>query len=207
VSGPPTSLVVLLVTRRSRFFSRLLALAALGLALFSASVASADDDDEPYMNAFAASGWTHSARGASVPIGYNIGFSFSEHLYTGMFFAATLGPSEGIGIDATGKPAHALDVGILVGTDFGYEQVIGDSAIVRGTLGLGGYFWSRQQKPDDVEDRIRANGFVVVPSVLIGGLAGPVLLGIETRGLLGTIPTDRWSYGALFVIGSRFEMK
>jgi hypothetical protein len=194
------------VTLRTAFFSVLFAIVAVSIA---APAAASDDDHEPFMSALAYGGWTHAARGASVPIGYTIGVSFGkeQHFYTGMVFGASLGPDENIGIDSQGNPSTALDAGILVGGELGYEQTIGDSALVRGTLGLGGYFWSRQAKPDDVEDRIHANGFVVVPSMLIGGLAGPVVIGLETRGILGTVPTELWSYGALLVVGGRFELK
>jgi hypothetical protein len=191
------------VSLRTALFSALFAIAALSVA----APATADDDGDPAMNAVSYGGWTHSARGASVPIGYALGVSFAKHAYVGMLFGASLGPSEGIGKDAQGKPTSALDVGILVGGDVGYEEVIDDKAIVRGTLGLGGYFWSRQAKPDDLDDRVHANGFVVIPSVLVGGLFGPVIVGVETRGVFGTLPTDRWSYGGLLVVGSHFELK
>ena len=159
------------------------------------------------MNVAAFSGWTHSARGASVPVGYSVGVSFAEHIYTGMEFAANLGPFEGIGNDADGNPTKALDAGILIAADFGYEEVIDDAWLVRGTLGVGGYFWSRQNDPNDYNNRIHANGFVVVPSVLVAKLFGPVLLGVQSQGIVGTVAMDRWSYGGLLVVGAHFDLR
>jgi len=171
-------------------------------ALFVAPRALASDD--PLMDLTLHVGPSRSPRGYGVRFGYSMGLSI-DRLYVGVLFSALLGPSHRIGVDSTGQTATALDTAIFVGPDVGYEQVVEKHFFFRASLALGGFFYSREIRPDSA-DRYHENGFGMSPSLTFAGLVGPVLIGIEQRGVLTTTPTEPWSHATMFVIGSHWSL-
>jgi len=181
------------------------ALLAFFVLLLGATVAERARADEPdvYVTGTVFGGYGFWSRGKNVPIGYSAGVTIDRHAYVGAGLTGVLGL-------AKGRPDGTIvyDNAIYISADTGYETVVDDHLLLRGGLSIGSLLCMHGEGADyaTAEITARQSRFAVAPSFLVGGIVGPIVLGVQSRAILAAGAPEVSSFGATFVVGWHITM-